>query len=223
MTPTPPRPAPVPSEPSDPATSASGPSAAPAASIDEVLALFTDWADDPYDEELSQLAHALQTAALALEADAPDSLVVAALLHDVGHLLTLAAGTPAPPTPGAVSRPVIEEDDHETVGARYLTGLFPPAVTGPIALHVRAKRYLCATEPGYEAALSSGSAASLARQGGRLDEAEVATFARNPGAADAVALRRWDDRGKVEGLTVPALDTYRDRLARVTTGSPPPP
>ncbi len=190
-------------------TGASDP-AASAASIDEVLALFVQWAEDPYDEELSQLAHALQTAALALDAGATDALTAAALLHDVGHLLTLAAAdTPA--------GPVVAEDDHETVGARYLTGLFPPAVTGPIALHVRAKRYLCATEPGYEDSLSSGSVASLARQGGRLDDAEVATFAQNPGAVDAVALRRWDDLGKIEGLTVPALDTYRDLLTRVAT------
>ena len=47
-------------------------------------------ARDHYDEDLSQLDHALQTAALAVAADASDALVAAALLHDVGHLLELA-------------------------------------------------------------------------------------------------------------------------------------
>lgn len=175
-----------------------------ATSIDEVLALYERWGAERYDEELQQLDHALQTAALAGAAKADGPLVVAALLHDVGHLLDLAAGR------GTRSR--ADDMRHEARGATYLAGLFPAAVTAPIALHVRAKRYLVAVDAGYHDVLSPGSTASLARQGGALNPVEVASFETNPGWKDAVALRRWDDQGKVDGLDVPSLDSYRPLL-----------
>jgi phosphonate degradation associated HDIG domain protein len=175
-----------------------------AQSVDEVLALYERWGANRYDEELSQLSHALQTAALAQEAGAADELVAAALLHDVGHLLDLADGG------GHRDRTV--DLRHEARGSAYLAALLPPAVTAPIALHVRAKRYLVAAEPAYAAVLSPGSAASLARQGGAMDPDEVRAFTANPGWSDAVALRRWDDQGKVDGLDVPDLASYRRLL-----------
>jgi gamma-butyrobetaine dioxygenase len=91
-------------------------------------------------------------------------------------------------------------------------------VTAPIALHVRAKRYLCAVDPAYAALLSEGSVASLARQGGPLDDAAVAAFEANPGWADAVALRRWDDAAKVPDLEVPPIESYRALLDDLATG-----
>jgi phosphonate degradation associated HDIG domain protein len=176
----------------------------PASSVDEVLDLYERFGDDHYDEDVSQLAHALQTAALADAANASPSLVVAALLHDVGHLLHLRDGGR-------------QEDGvdlaHEDVGARFLRSIFGPTVTAPIALHVRAKRYLCAIDPAYASSLSAGSTASLARQGGPLDAVDVARFEHVSGWSDAVRLRRWDDLGKVDGLEVRPLDHYRDLLA----------
>jgi phosphonate degradation associated HDIG domain protein len=180
-----------------------------AASIDEVLALYEQWGAERYDEELRQLDHALQTAALAREADAPDALVAAALLHDVGHLLEMADQD------GRRDRTA--DLRHEAWGSAWLAGLFPAAVTAPIALHVRAKRYIVAVEPAYGAVLSPGSTASLARQGGPLAGDEVTAFEANPGWADAVALRRWDDQGKVDGLDVPHLDSYRPLLESLIT------
>ncbi len=179
--------------------------------VDEVLALYERFGADPYDEEISQLDHALQTAALAVAEGASDELVAAALLHDVGHLLHLAEGgrpVPAPHNGGF-------DLHHERVGARALAGVFPPAVTGPIALHVEAKRYRCAVDSGYQASLSAGSRRSLAVQGGPLDAHGVRTFERRPGTRDALRLRAWDDAGKVEGLEVASLVEYRDLLQRV--------
>lgn len=175
-----------------------------APSVDEVLALYERWGANRYDEELSQLSHALQTAALAQAAGAADELVAAALLHDVGHLLDLADGG------GHRDRTV--DLRHEARGSAYLAALLPPAVTAPIALHVRAKRYLVAAEPAYAAVISPGSTASLARQGGAMAPDEVLAFTANPGWSDAVALRRWDDQGKVDGLQVPDLASYRGLL-----------
>lgn len=176
-----------------------------ARSVDEVVGLLVQWGAQLYDEEIRQLDHALQTAALAGANGASESLVAAALLHDVGHLLAMAdRGGP---------RDRSTDLRHEARGAAFLAPLFPPSVTATIALHVRAKRYLVAVDPTYAAVLSPGSTASLARQGGALPDDEVAAFESNPGWQDAVALRRWDDQGKVDGLEVPDLHSYRPLLA----------
>ena len=163
----------------------------------DVFALYEQWGSERYDEEVAQLDHALQTAAHARVAGASDALVAAALLHDVGHLLYL-AGEPA--------------GRHEQTGPAFLDGLFPAAVLTPIVLHVPAKRYLCATEPDYEAGLSAGSTNSLRRQGGPMTPDEVAAFEATPGWADGVALRRWDDAGKVDGAAVADLRSYEPLL-----------
>jgi phosphonate degradation associated HDIG domain protein len=179
-----------------------------AASVDEVLGLYRSYANDRYDEDVTQLDHALQTAALARSEGADDALVAAALLHDVGHLLDLAQHG---------QRSTSTEDlGHEGRGARYLAALFPPSVTGPIALHVRAKRYRCAVDPEYHDGLSDGSRASLVLQGGPMSVAEAQAFAASPASAAAVALRRWDDGGKVDGIDVPVLDDYRPLLESLT-------
>jgi gamma-butyrobetaine dioxygenase len=166
--------------------------------LDEVVSLYETYGVERYDEELTQLDHALQTAALARAEGADDALVAAALLHDVGHLLELQAG-------GRDDGEVEADLGHEGRGARYLAGLFPAAVTGPIALHVAAKRYRCAVDPAYQAALSAGSTRSLARQGGPMAPEEVVRFEANPAHVAAVALRGWDDGGKVDGLVVAPL------------------
>lgn len=170
-------------------------------SVSRVLALYDRWGGDNYDEDISQLAHAEQTAALAVRAGAPAPLVAASLLHDIGHLLQLAA----PP-----DRPLVRR--HEQAGVAYLAPLFPAEVTDPIGLHVEAKRYLCAADAGYYDRLSNGSKRSLTRQGGPMTPGQTAAFEQRPGAEDALLLRRWDDRGKVEGLPVTPIAEYEAML-----------
>ena len=182
-----------------------------ASSVDEVLDLFRTWGTEHYDEEISQLDHGLQSAALARAEDASDALVAAALLHDVGHLLELRSG-------GVADGDVDDDLGHEGRGARWLAELFPASVTGPIALHVAAKRYRAAVDPAYAGSLSAGSTASLVRQGGPMDPDEVARFERNPAHVDAVRLRGWDDGGKVDGLDVRSLDAYAELLASLARG-----
>jgi phosphonate degradation associated HDIG domain protein len=186
-----------------------------ARSVSEVLALYERWGSDHYDEDLSQLDHALQTAAHAVAAGAGNALIAAALLHDVGHLLELDARSPA--AAASMGTPSSDGVDHahEDVGARFLASIFPPSVTGPIALHVRAKRYLCAVEPSYASGLSLGSRASLVAQGGPMSTEEAITFERNPGSTDAIALRRWDDAGKKLGVETAVLERYRSLLDHV--------
>lgn len=177
-------------------------------SIAAIEELFDSWGDNRYDEDLSQLAHALQCAALADASSAAPELVAAALLHDIGHLVELQAGGGAD----------FESDlHHEDIAVFVLAGILPHTVTDPIALHVQAKRFLVATEPAYLATLSAGSRHSLAVQGGPMSPQECEEFIAQPGAADAVTLRRWDDNGKVEGLAVKPFAAYRPILERLAS------
>ena len=154
-------------------------------------------------ERVSQCEHALQTAALAEQENAPSALIAAALLHDIGHLLHEEGEQPA-------LRGI--DDQHEAIGADYLLPAFGPAVADPVRLHVPAKRYLCATDPGYFACLSPGSVRSLALQGGPFTSQEVAEFRALPFAEDAIRIRRWDEAAKVPGRATPMLRQYRATL-----------
>lgn len=160
-----------------------------------------------YDEIVTEREHALQCAALAARADSPPALVAAALLHDVGHLIL--------DDNVALTDELTVDHHHDRAGARHLARWFPASVSEPVALHVAAKRYLCATEAGYVDSLSAASLRSLDVQGGPMSVGECAAFARRPGHADAVSIRRWDDTAKVSGIEVPDFDHYRALLQRL--------
>ncbi len=170
--------------------------------IREIEDLFARDGGESYGEGITQLEHALQTAALAEAEGADDSLVVAALLHDVGHFLQ--------PTDDSFGY-----HRHDRSGGAWLAQRFGAAVSEPVRLHVAAKRYLCATEADYFGKLSPASVHSLSKQGGSMSAAEVEAFAATPQARAATRLRRWDDGGKLDGLRVPDLPHYRQRIARL--------
>ncbi len=179
-----------------------------ASCVDEIFAAFAARGADRYGEEVTQLEHALQCAHLAAEDAAPASLVAAALLHDFGHFFEGRGH--------AAERDGVDAH-HEAHGAALLRRWFGPEVTTPIAVHVAAKRHLCAVEPGYEDALSEASRLSLRLQGGRFSDEQAEAFAAAPFAAEAVRLRRWDDAGKLVGVAVPPLDAYADLLLGLAT------
>jgi phosphonate degradation associated HDIG domain protein len=149
--------------------------------------------------DVNQLQHALQAALQAEQYGCSATLVTAALLHDIGHMVHNLGENPA------------EEgidDRHEELGRAYLAALFGPEVTEPVRLHVPAKRYLCATEPGYFAKLSADSVLSLKLQGGPMSSDEVALFRASPHANAAVRLRRFDEGAKVADLPTPPVTHF---------------
>jgi gamma-butyrobetaine dioxygenase len=160
-------------------------------------------------EPVTQASHMLQAAALAQASGAPPALVAAALLHDVGHFTGLSAGH-------ELMRG--RDNQHGAAGADWLAQWFGPEVTDPVRLHVAAKRYLCAVEPGYLAALSPASAYTLGVQGGPMDADERAVFEAHPQACAALRLRRWDDAAKDPAATPPAFGYYRSLLRRLLRG-----
>lgn len=169
--------------------------------VDELFQLYEAKGDDLYGEALTQIEHALQSAALATGEGASDQMVLAALFHDVGHLVVEVQNAE-----GFVLDE--DDDDHEAIGARILSRLFGPAVARPVSLHVTAKRWRCTRETNYIDQLSDASRATLKAQGGLLSDDECLRFEEHPGFPDALALRSWDDEAKVAGKDVGSLDDY---------------
>ena len=164
---------------------------------DEILDIFDGRAKQRYGlAAINQLQHALQAAALAEAAGEPSAMITAALLHDVGHMIHDQGEDPA--AQGV-------DDRHEEHGARWLERNFLPDVCEPVRLHVAAKRYLVAAEPGYADRLSADSIRSLALQGGPMRPDEVATFDTLAHADAAKRLRRYDEAAKDPRAVTPGI------------------
>jgi len=181
--------------------------------LEEIEALFRRRGGEQYSgEPVTQLEHALQSAALAEAEGADDELVTAALLHDLGHLLHELGETPT-------LRGV--DDVHQYIALPFLRRLFPERVLNAVKLHVDAKRFLCATRPAYHGALSADSKRSLVLQGGIFDSAQAAAFAALPGASEAVRVRLWDDLAKTAGAPTPTLGHFIERARRCALAATP--
>jgi phosphonate degradation associated HDIG domain protein len=171
---------------------------------DEVVALYgARGAGAYFGERVSMTEHGLQAAWFAQVEAAPEPLIIAALLHDIGHLLEAVPDDLAEWTSDA---------RHEETGARWLAQRFRPGISEPVRLHVPAKRYLCATDTDYLRQLSSASVHTLKLQGGPMSVEEARAFEREPHHREAVRVRRWDDQGKVAGLKTPPLEAYLHML-----------
>ena len=176
--------------------------------MDEILGLYARRGTGAYfGEAVSIIEHSLQAAHFAAEEGADDALVIAALLHDVGHLI------------GNAPDDIAEwhtDAEHEKTGAAWLARWFAAPVTDPVRLHVAAKRYLCATAPGYHDRLSPASVITLRLQGGPMSATEAQAFRSEPHYREAIRLRLWDERGKIEGLRTPTLEDYRPMIQALT-------
>lgn len=177
--------------------------------LQDILHLLGERGSQQYGlEAVNQREHALQCAHLAEQAGESDEMVVACLLHDLGHMIEAQKA-------GTIETDMSRDDLHQYNLLPFLRGVLPDAVLEPIRLHVDAKRHLCQAEGGYFASLSAASVRSLAQQGGAFTEVESRAFLRQQHAADAVRLRRYDDLAKTPGLVVPSLDHYRPRLEQL--------
>ena len=170
-----------------------------ALSVEEIARLLEVEGRRQYGREaVSQLDHALQCAQLAEQSGESAETVVAALLHDLGHLL-------ATERVGVAADRAARDDLHQYLALPFLRALFPLAVLEPIRLHVDAKRWLCAADPGYRDTLSPASQHSLELQGGVYSPVQAQHFLAQPFAAEAIRLRRYDDQAKVPGKATPTL------------------
>lgn len=174
--------------------------------IDHIFDLFRRRGDMEYGEDVTERMHALQCGVLAERAGCPDTLIAASLLHDIGHLLHDLGEDIA--ERGVDAR-------HEDHGERWLRRYFSPEVTEPVRLHVESKRYLCAVDAEYRAALSAASEKSLMLQGGPMTEDEIRAFEAGPHFEHAVTLRRFDDAGKDPTIAEIDVQHFRPILEAV--------
>ncbi len=163
----------------------------PIETLDQLLSDMEAMANAPGEEPgLSELDHGLQCAE-ELRQMAPNDidLQLAGLLHDIAH-----------------SRCPISH--HAQVGADAVRPLLGERIAHLIGLHADAKRYLVTTTPEYLLRLSPISRKSFELQGGLMSQAEVARFAADPEAANALWLRSADDAAKAPGRIVPGMDAW---------------
>ena len=179
-------------------------SADPETVVEKLLELYRQAGNQEYHgEKVSQLEHALQTAQQAVDADSSDEEIIAALLHDIGHIW--------PDEDSVVTGVGVVE--HDRIGSEVLRGLgFSEGVAQIVAGHVAAKRYLVANDEEYASKLSDVSAESLRLQGGPMSPEESASFSQAPWSAGKIKVRVWDDQAKTPGTPVSPLETYRDLL-----------
>jgi len=167
---------------------------------EKIWTLFTGSESMPYiGEPISQMEHGLQAADRALSLGAKDELILAALLHDVGHLLDQQE-----------QMAQLGVKNHECIGADYLARLgFSAQVTELVRSHVDAKRYLCSKTPRYLDKLSPASLATLTWQGGPMTTEECRSFEQSPIFKDALRLRSFDEYAKRTDYRSPNRKRYK--------------
>ena len=157
--------------------------------------IFERRGDEEYlGEPVTMGEHMLQGATIAEQDGQPEEIIVAALLHDIGHFTSEF---------GTFMMDDTEDRHHDDAGAAVLERFFPKIVTDCCRYHVAAKRYLCATRPDYFNRLSEASIHSLNLQGGAMTAEEVAVFEQNPNLKDIIAVRYLDEAGKQAGMKTP--------------------
>lgn len=157
-------------------------------------------------EPVTIAEHMLQGATIAEENGQDEIIIVAALLHDIGHFTSEF---------GTFQMNDTEDRLHEEAGAEVLADFFPSLVTDCVRYHVAAKRYLCATKPEYFNRLSEASVHSLNLQGGPFNPQEVAEFEENPNLKEIIQVRYLDEAGKRTDMETPSFAHFAPMVQRI--------
>ncbi len=159
-------------------------------------------------EPVTKLEHMVQSAEIAAEKGLTEDLIIAALLHDIGHICE--------PTTTLNDMEGLGLQDHEILGATYLHARgFSEKVIQSVAMHVPAKRYLCFKFPEYLGLLSAASLKTLDMQGGPMSQKEAELFEQNPYMNDILAIRRIDEEAKVPNKPLPeSFEHYKQMIIR---------
>ena len=165
-------------------------------------------------ERVSIKAHCEQAAALAAaQMPEDEEVVLAALLHDVGHLVGMEADPQASEGMGGCGFP-----RHEEEGAVFLASLgFSERICFLVRSHVQAKRYLVFKDPEY--ILSDASRTTLGYQGGAMSQEEATVFEQSADFAACLAMRKFDEAAKDNDISVPDIATYRSLMEKHSSRS----
>jgi phosphonate degradation associated HDIG domain protein len=173
---------------------------------DEIISMYENYGGSEYaGEKISQLEHMVQAAQLAEKNGFDEEVILAAFLHDIGHLAEEANGENEMDSFGL--------KDHEMIGSKYLADKgFSDKITTLVASHVNAKRYLTRKDPAYYNQLSEASKKTLEFQGGMMTSDEAEEFEEDPLFHEIILMRRWDEQAKIQNITLPDLQRYRTMI-----------
>jgi putative nucleotidyltransferase with HDIG domain len=156
----------------------------------------------------------VQAAELAEEQGFDEEVVLAAFLHDIGHI-SEAAKEAANSTDDDHRMGAFGIKNHEELGAEFLREKgFSKKVCRLVESHVEAKRYLTARDPAYYAELSDASKKTLEYQGGPMTDEEADAFEQYPLFTLIIQMRKWDEQAKIEHKPLPDLQHYRRMMLR---------
>ena len=173
--------------------------------LDKVFELYKKYGCNGYiGENITQLEHASQCAMLAEEfcfntnntndIELKNNLVIAAFLHDIGHLIVYE--NESLPTMGSYG-----VMDHETIGAEYLKeNGFNNSICSLVKNHIKTKRYLITKNPDYYNKLSDASKKTFEFQGGKLEDKELLEFEMDSLFLLHLKIREFDDKAKSEDI-----------------------
>jgi 2-amino-1-hydroxyethylphosphonate dioxygenase (glycine-forming) len=175
---------------------------------DEIMRYYELYGGSEYaGEKVSQLEHMLQAAQLAEEKGFDEEVILAAFLHDIGHITEKANGENEMDDFGI--------KDHEAIGGKFLNEKgFSAKISRLVASHVAAKRYLTRKDPDYYNELSEASKKTLEFQGGMMSVEEAEALENDPLFNEIILMRRWDEQAKVEDKPMPDLERYRKMMIR---------
>ena len=174
--------------------------------VEEVFELYQKHGSNEYaGEKISQLEHMVQAAQLAKEGGYDDEIVLAAFLHDIGHICAANYITENMNGFGVMN--------HEKIGANFLRKRgFGERIARLVENHVSAKRYLTFKYPEYYEGLSDASKKTLEFQGGRMNYDEAMLFEQDELFEEFIAMRRWDELAKEENFPLQPLDHFKDLM-----------
>ncbi len=175
---------------------------------EEIIRMYGQHGGEAYaGEKVTQLEHMVQTAELAKQQGVDEEVILAAFLHDIGHICVAAYSENEMGGYGI--------KNHEEVGADFLDQKgFSKKIIRLVQSHVDAKRYLTYRNPHYYEQLSEASKKTLEYQGGKMSAEEAAIFEKDPLFAVIIQMRKWDEQAKIEGLPNPELEYYSQLLLK---------
>lgn len=173
---------------------------------DEIMAYYENHGGEEYaGEKVTQLEHMVQAAELAEAQGYDEEVVLAAFLHDIGHICEARHGDNEMDGFGI--------KDHEEIGASFLLGKgFSKKIVRLVESHVEAKRYLTFKNPEYYQQLSDASKKTLDYQGGPMTREEAEAFETYPLFDLIIQMRRWDEQAKIEQKPLPDLEKFRQMI-----------
>ncbi len=170
-----------------------------------IMYLFENYGEKDYiGEPVTQKEHMVQAAMNAEKNNESVEIIIACLLHDIGHLLIFNGNTQPMGNLGVMN--------HESEGANFLRKLgYPEIIPTLVESHVKTKKYLARNKDYYDK-LSEASKQTLVYQGGVMSDEEAKEYENHPNFKDFLKIRKYDEQAKVPNLEIKSLDYYESMI-----------